>query len=218
MRKFTLMLAAILLLTTMLTACRRNVPQDTNGVITSNPTTTAAPVTTTAPPTTAAPTTVPQGQTTGATAILQTIWARFGENEKFSTYGGSIENAVTDAPGPLDMAATEELTGSYLLPADQLGSITEGASLVHMMNANIFTAVVVKVEDGDVQNLFESWRDAIQSNRWICGQPDRLLMAGIKDGYLLMSFGSADAMALFQAKLAEAVPEVQVLYNEAIVS
>lgn len=217
MRKSTRMLAAIMLLTAVLTACRSNVPQDTNGVITTSPATTAAP--TTVPPTTAAPgTTQPTGETTGSVAILEAIWARFGEEERFSTYGGSIENAVTDAPGALNMAATEELTGSYLLPADKLGGITEGASLVHMMNANIFTAVVVKLHSSDVQSLFESWRDAIQSNRWICGQPDRLLMATVGEGYLLMSFGGNDAMNLFQAKLAEAVPQVRILYNEAIVS
>ena len=217
MRKSTRMLAAIMLLTAVLTACRSNVPQDTNGVITTAPATTAAP--TTVPPTTAAPgTTQPTGETTGSVAILEAIWARFGEEERFSTYGGSIENAVTDAPGALNMAATEELTGSYLLPADKLGGITEAASLVHMMNANIFTAVVVKLQSSDVQSLFESWRDAIQSNRWICGQPDRLLMATVGEGYLLMSFGGIDAMTLFQAKLAEAVPQVRILYNEAIVS
>jgi hypothetical protein len=218
MRKITRMLAAIMLLSAVLTACRSNIPQDTNGVITTTvPATTAGPATT-MPATTVPGSSQPTGEATGSVAILEAVWARFGENEKFSTYGGSIENAVTDAPGPLNMAATEELTGSYLLPADKLGSISEGASLVHMMNANIFTAVVVKVAGGDVQPLFESWRDAIQSNRWICGQPDRLLMAVVDEGYLLMSFGGSDAMNLFQAKLAEVVPQVRILYNEAIVS
>ena len=217
MRKSTRMLAAVLLLSAALTACRSNIPQDTNGAITTTrPATTALPATTV--PVTTVPNSQPTGEATGSVALLEAIWARFGEDEKFSTYGGSIESAVTDAPGALNMAATEELTGSYLLPADKLGSITEGASLVHMMNANIFTAVAVKVEGGDVQPLFESWRDAIQANRWICGQPDRLLMASVEGEYLLMSFGSGDAMTLFQAKLAEAVPQVRILYNEAIVS
>lgn len=217
MRKSTRMLAAVLLLSAALTACRSNIPQDNNGAITTtSPATTALPATTV--PVTTVPNSQPTGEATGSVALLEAIWARFGEDEKFSTYGGSIESAVTDAPGALNMAATEELTGSYLLPADKLGSITEGASLVHMMNANIFTAVAVKVEGGDVQPLFESWRDAIQANRWICGQPDRLLMASVEGEYLLMSFGSGDAMTLFQAKLAETLPQVKILYNEAIVS
>ena len=43
-------------------------------------------------------------------------------------------------------------------------------------------------------------------------------MASVEGEYLLMSFGSGDAMTLFQAKLAEALPQVKILYNEAIVS
>ena len=214
MRKTTQIIAVILLLS-LLAGCRSNIPQDTQGSITTNPTT-EAPQTTA--PTQPASTGEPSGQSSGSVNVLKAVWNRFGEDEKFSTYGGSIENAVMDAPGALDLSVTDELTGAYLLPADKLSYVTEGASLVHMMNANIFTAVVVKVEGNQLQALFEAWRDIIQSNRWICGQPDRLLMVDVDGSHLLMSFGSNDAMDLFQGKLAEAWPAAKTLYDQAIVS
>ena len=73
-------------------------------------------------------------------------------------------------------------------------------------------------EDADLKTLQTAWRDNIQGNQWICGQPDRLLMTTVGEGYMVMAFGSTEAMELFEGKLAEVYPDAQSLYNEAIVS
>jgi len=217
MKKYTILLMVALLTVTALTGCRSNVPQDTTGSIA--PGTTVPPTTTTAPSTTI-PSTSNQGGETEATAqLLQSIWDKYADEERFAAYGGAVENSVSDAPGGLDVTNAEEMTNRYLIPQEQLTAIQEAASLVHMMNSNIFTAVAVKIGDNaDQKALQTAWRDAIQGNQWICGQPDCLLMADVGEGYMVMAFGSADAMELFAAKLEEVYPDAQSIYDEAIVS
>lgn len=193
----------------LLCGCRANVPQETNGSI--------------VPPSSDEPTgTINdnlQPVQSNAVAILEQIWGQFSQEERFACYGGSIEHAVNDAPGSLELDNIEELASKYLFPGAMLQDVKEAASLVHMMNSNIFTAMVVRLSsDGDMEMLYKQWRDAIQNNRWICGQPDRLILAQIDGDSLLMSFGSKDIMTQLQQKLAAAYPNAAVLYNEAIVS
>ena len=217
MKKLSIFLCAALLMGT-LTGCGLFRPKPT-----TEPTTTAAPTTTM--PTTAPTTTTPtQGSTNSGAAgtqsagLLSAIWELFPEEERFASYGGTVEHAVTDAPGDLDMKNTDELTAHYLIPQDRLAEVTEGASLVHMMNSNIFTAAVLKLSGQETAAAFaESWRTAIQGNRWICGQPDKLLMLELEEGHILMAFGSNDAMTAFRQRANEAYPQAKTLYEEAIV-
>ena len=212
MKKFVFTLLSVVLTVLMCSGCRANVPQDTSGNIV--PTTTTLPQQTTPTMTTAGNETRNQ-----SVEILQNIWNQYGEEDRFSCYGGEIEQSVSDAPGSLDVKNTEEMVNRYLLPEGQLASVEEGASLVHMMNSNIFTGVAVKLApSADMTGLYEAWRDAIQKNRWICGQPDRLLMADVGGTHLLMVFGSTEAVQTFSDKLGIAYPQARVLYVEAIVS
>lgn len=212
MKKFVFALLSVAFAVSAFTGCRANVPQDTNGDIV--PTTTTQPVQTTPTQTTAGNETKNQ-----SVEILQSIWNQYAEEERFASYGGDIENSIADAPGSLDVKNAEEMVNRYLLPEDHLASVDEGASLVHMMNSNIFTGVAVKMAtSADMTGLYEAWRDAIQKNRWICGQPDRLLMADVGGTHLLMVFGSTEAVQTFSDKLSAAYPQARVLYVEAIVS
>lgn len=213
MKKLTIFVMTVLLLASVLTGCRSNVPQDTTGSIAPS---TTVPHTTTVPPT---GTQGGEADTEATVQLLQSIWDKYGDDERFAAYGGAVENSVSDAPGGLDVTNAEEMTTRYLIPQEQLASVQEAASLVHMMNSNIFTGVAVKLAEGtDAKAMSAAWRDAIQSNQWICGQPDRLLMADVGEGYMVMVFGSADAIKLFSDKLTEVYPEAKVLYDEAIVS
>lgn len=192
------------LLVSMLTGCRAEPPQ----------TTTNAPSVTL--PT--GGTTLPGTSGTDSAGILTSIWDLYGENERFAVYGGTVEHAVNDAPGDLDLGNTEELTSKYLLPQAQIDNVSDGASLVHMMNNNIFTAAVFRLTSGaEGQTFAKAWRDAIHQNRWICGQPEKLLMLSIDESHILMAFGSGDAMAQFEGKAMTAFPNSKTLYSEAIV-
>ena len=152
-----------------------------------------------------------------ALEVLETVWALYGEDEKFAVIGGNMESPVDGAPGNYDMAYAENLTYNLLIPADQLASVDEAATMIHMMNANTFTGGVVHlVEDTDVAAFASTLRDAVQGNQWMCGFPETLVIAAIGGEYVLVAFGLNDAMSPFQTHLATAYPDAEILYNEAI--
>lgn len=207
MKLICVFLSLILLMGAM-AGCRR-APQET----TSQPTI-STPGATTQPSTTTQP---DSGEASDSVTVLETIWNNFGEDERFATYGGSVNHAVDNAPGKLSAQDTDELVSKYLIPQDQLGNVADGASLVHMMNSNIFTSAVLQLtEETNAESFAKAWRDAIHQNQWICGQPDELLMLEV-DGFVLMAFGSADAMSLFESKTMEAFPNARNLYSEPVV-
>ena len=172
---------------------------------------TKAPAETNAPETTAPAVTVES-----SLAVLEDIWALYGDDEKFAVIGGNMEAPEDGAPGNYDMAYAENLTWNLLVPADQLANIDQAATMIHMMNANTFTCGVVHLTGGaDAAAFAQVMRDAIQGNQWMCGFPETLVIASIGD-YVLIAFGVNDAMTPFMNHFAEAYPEVQVLVNEAI--
>lgn len=213
MKVLTLFLAVILLLGAVLAGCRGNVPQDVNGHIEPTVDSTGSTLMTEM----TMPTKPVALAETDSTKLLQNIWDRYSEEERFSVYGGAMEQAVMDAPGPLDLSMQEELSTRYLLTEDLARQVEEGASLVHLMNGNILTAVALRVH-GDQQAFAKTWRSNIRGNRWICGQPDRMILVQPEEGCLLMVFGSQDIVRTFRSRLMEVYPKTKVLYEEAIVA
>ena len=145
-----------------------------------------------------------------ALEILETVWGKFGEDEKFFAMGGDYDNMVDNAPGAVTNA--DYLAGVLLVPA---GTETlEAAGLVHGMNLNTFTAGAFKVADAAA--FAETMHEAIASNQWMCGFPDKMVIATIGGEYVVAAFGLNDAMGPFEAKFVEAYPAATVVYSEAI--
>ena len=152
-----------------------------------------------------------------ALEILENIWNAYGEDEKFAVIGGNMEAPVDGAPGNYDMAYAENLTWNLLVPADQLANVDQAATMIHMMNANTFTSGVVHMAAGaDAAAFAAAMREAVQSNRWMCGFPETLVIAVIGGEYVLVAFGVNDAMNPFMTHFAEAFPGAEILFNEAI--
>ena len=213
MKKIALLLMAAVLLG-ILSGCRVSVEPTTTAHKTTAPVMTTRPLITTPPTTTTGNT-----STTETTRILSAVWDSYGQEERFAAYGGTVEHSVADAPGALDMAAIDELTNAYLMPVERLEEVAEAASLVHMMNSNIFTGVVLQLKPtGQLRAFADDWRGVIRENRWICGQPDRLLMLAVDETHLLMAFGSNEAMDTFRTKTAAIYGQSKTLYDEPIVA
>ena len=214
MKKIILM---TLLVSALLSGCRFGGDNDTTG--TTAPSTEATQPSTqpSTQPTQESTDAQPLGQAeTKAAEILTKIWGVFGEEERFAAYGGTVEHSVSDAPGDLDMSNTEELTTRYLLPEDQLSQVTEGASLVHMMNNNIFTGVAWKLAEGaDIQTVSKAVQENFRKTQWVCGQPERMIMAEV-DGHLLMVYGAEDVVNSFRNHMTTVFPEAKVLINEVV--
>ena len=152
-----------------------------------------------------------------ALEILETVWASYAEEEKFSIIGGNIEANIMDAPGSYDLTYAENMTYNLLVPSERIADITDAASMIHMMNANTFTCGAFVLAEGVTAADFgAAMRDAIQGNQWMCGFPDELLVANIGDSHVVVAFGITDAMAPFASHLAEAYPQMQIMYSETI--
>ena len=163
------------------------------------------------------------GQTTTTTAvdkpesaleILETVWNKFGDEEKFYAMGGDMNNLVENAPGKYSLE-DEGLTATLLVPADQVANIDDAASLTHGMMLNNFTCGVYHVKT-DAKAFADAMYQVISTNPWICGMPEKLMVAVIGGEYVLAAFGIEDAINPFETKLKEAYPGVDMKYNEAI--
>ena len=151
-----------------------------------------------------------------ALEILETVWAKYADEEKFPIVGGNIEANIMDAPGAVDMAYAGHLNYNLLVPEDKTANVEEAASMIHMMNANTFTCGVFKLTGTTAADFGAVMHDAVQNNQWMCGFPDKLLIGSFGDGYVLVAFGVNDAMTPFETHLAAAYPGMQTLYSEAI--
>lgn len=152
-----------------------------------------------------------------AVEVLETIWNAYGDDEKFPVIGGNIEDAVDGAPGNYNMAYAENLTYNLIVPAELIPAVDEAASMVHMMNANTFTAGVLHLVDGtNVAEFAEAMCNAINTNPWMCGFPEHMVIAVIDGSYVLVSFGVNDAMTPFKAHLNEVYANAEIVYDEAL--
>ena len=198
MKKFVVMMMIAVLLLSCMAGCGKTETE-----------TTAPAVTETTAPAVRLP--------ASALEILENVWADYADDEKFAIIGGNIEANIMDAPGNYDMAYAENLAWNLLVPADQIGNVTEAASMIHMMNANNFTCGVFKLAEGVTAADFgATMQQAVQGNQWMCGFPETLLIRSFGDTYVLVAFGINDAMTPFESHLSAVYPDAETLYNESI--
>lgn len=189
MKKFTVIALAFAMVLTMFAGCGKTAPAET----------------------------VPaQEMPASALEILETVWADYAEEEKFSIIGGNIEANIMDAPGSYDMTYAENMTYNLLVPTDKIANVEDAASMIHMMNANTFTCGVFKLTGITAADFGAAMQQAIQNNQWMCGFPDRLLIQSFGDAYVVAAFGVNDAMTSFETHMKEVYPGFETLYSETI--
>lgn len=190
MKKFTVIALALAMMLTMFAGCGKAEPAET----------------------------VPAQELPGsALEILETVWAKYEDAEKFPVIGGNIEANIMDAPGSYDLTYAENMTWNLLVPADRIADVAEAASMIHMMNANSFTCGVFKLAEGVTAADFgAAMKDAVLNNMWMCGFPETLLIRNFGDSYVLVAFGVNDAMTPFEKHLTEAYPGMETIANEPI--
>lgn len=153
--------------------------------------------------------------------VLETVWGLYGDDEKFPIYGGNpkenYEETVMDKPAVYDLA-DENISFNLLIPADQVANVDDVASMTHAMMANNFNAAVYHLTDGtDVQAFCETMYQAVSGNMWICGMPDRVIVAAISTEYVLVVYGVNDAINPFEQHFGTAYPDAVIAYNESLV-
>jgi len=152
-----------------------------------------------------------------ALEILENVWALYGDDEKFFAMGGDFSNPVDNAPGNYSLEDVEMFSYQLYVPAEQVANVDQAASLIHAMNTNTFTSGVFHMAQGaDAKAFAAAVRDNVQNAQWMCGFPEKLIVAVIGGEYVLMVFGLNDAVNPFETKLGTAYPDAEILYNEAI--
>ena len=150
----------------------------------------------------------------GASTVLTNIWNGVAEDSKFFAMGGDFNNMVDGAPGVYSLE-DEGLTSTLLIPAEQIANVDEAASLVHAMMLNNFTAGMFHVT-GDVAAFADAMHTAISNNPWMCGMPEKMIIAVIDGEYVLACFGINDAVGPFETALGTVYADAEIKYNEAI--
>ena len=149
-------------------------------------------------------------------ALLTKVWDSYTDDEKFPAAGGDYETSVDDAPGAFDPSNADNLNFLLTVPTEDASLIDDAASLMHMMNANTFTCGALRVKNGDdAAKLAEDLRDAIQNKQWMCGFPDKLVIATLGN-YVVSVYGDEELVNTFRDKLLAAYSDASVVYDEAI--
>ena len=149
-----------------------------------------------------------------AVQILEDVWAAY-DDEKFAIAGGDYENMVMDAPGAVNVSDGETLDALLGFPAASAGLIDDGASMMHMMNQNTFTAGVYHVTKADdVQAVADAVKENIMNRQWMCGFPDDLVVYSVGTNYVAAVFGAEDIVDNFEESLEGYYASTKILYDE----
>lgn len=172
-------------------------------------------------------TTAPAAQLPGsALEIAETIWGSYKEEDKFAIYGGNSEYhfeqmekdetyQMPSAPGVYDMTYAENLANAMAIPAADMGNVAAAATMTHAMNANSFSCGVFELKEGtDAKAFAENAKNGIANNQWMCGAPEKLVIAAFGEKYVLVAFGGEAAMTPFQGYLTAAYADAELLYTE----
>ncbi|MDE5908167.1 MAG: hypothetical protein K2H52_05425 [Lachnospiraceae bacterium] len=158
-----------------------------------------------------------ESEYTDSLEVLNEVVKAYSEDELFAMYGGNQENAVMDAPGEFDISKTEELEYTYGLPKEQLSNIEDGATMVHLMNANTFTGAAYRLKEGVDMNAFaDSVKAGILEKQWVCGQPDTLLIIDVDGRYVITAYGAAELMEVFKNNALSVLGNAQVMIEDPI--
>ena len=126
-------------------------------------------------------------------SVIEAIWGKYAEDEKFPCGGGDSENMDFEGPAAFDITKTDELDGTLGLPAELAGSLESAASFMHMMNANTFTGACYEVKEGtDVAAFAETLKTNILARQWMCGIPETLVIIDIDGEFVISAFGADD--------------------------
>lgn len=149
-----------------------------------------------------------------ATALLEQAWGKYAEDEKFAIMGGDYDSNVADAPAKFNHENAEYMDSMLAIPADSAAMVDDAASMIHMMNANTFTAGAFHLADLNNEEAFvNAAKESILNRQWICGFPEKMVIISDGSGYVVTAFGNGEAVDTFKAKLVDMGGTVSVEEN-----
>lgn len=149
-------------------------------------------------------------------AILSNTFSTFAEEMRFPIGGGDYSNMTMDVPGAVNVTDTDSLDGLYGMPASAAAYIDEAAGMMHMMNANTFTAACYHlINAADMSTIVGELKTSIMNRQWMCGFPDTLIIVQVGADCVVSAFGNAELIEYFKTQLC-AVYGCSVLVEESL--
>lgn len=138
------------------------------------------------------PDAAPEAAIGSAEELLNNVWDKVSEDQKFPAMGGDFENSKDGMAGAFSMENMDAVTSNLHISAETAASVSEIASLIHLMNANTFTAAALKLNDGvNAEDVVNAVKADIESTQWMCGFPEYLVVYTVGD-YVVYAFGAED--------------------------
>lgn len=145
------------------------------------------------------------------------------EEAQLFVAGGNINNFETtsmDGPAKFVPLADEDYDANLGYPAADVAKIDDAASMFNMMNANMFTCYAVHFANGDdVDAMVETLKTNILARQWICGAPEKLVIAKVPGNYLVVVWGVVQSGGIvdpFAASFASSVEGTEIVAEENI--
>ncbi len=149
-----------------------------------------------------------------AEELLTRIWDNVDENDRFDIGGGDSQNITMDVPGTFDITNGEELDVTLAFPMSHMDNIDDAASIVHMMNANTFTAAAYHLKNGTSADTFaEDFKETVKNREWAVGFPECFTVIEA-DGYVITLFGGKDQVETFTESTEKTVSDARVIVTE----
>lgn len=164
-----------------------------------------------------APAAEPVEALTAIKAVVSAYNTKYeGTDFQLPIMGGGYEVQNWEGPDAVPTTDVAFLTQQLLVPEAEVGSISAAASAMHAMNTNTFCAGAFNLAEGADYGAFATAvRGAVQGNRWMCGFPEKLVIANVGD-CLIVAYGNGQIIDNFNAVIGETYSAATVLYNEAI--
>ncbi len=110
--------------------------------------------------------------------------------------GGNPYNFETTNPeGPAKFVALEDADYDANLgyPTADISKQDDAASMFNMMNMNVFNCYAVHfTNSADVDAMATAIKDNILARQWICGAPEKLVIAKMPGDYLVVVWGAVE--------------------------
>ena len=189
MKKIIALALALVMLTMSFVACTGNGDETTEA-----PETTETPVVETTTPETEA-VVLPY---TNAIELLNIIFEKYNaaqatDDTKLWVCGGNINNFDTcnpEGPAAFVPVDNEDYNQNLGIPAAEADKIASAASMFNMMNPNTFNCFTVQLKDGtDVDAFVSTLKDSILARQWICGSPEKLVIAKAPGNCIIAVWG-----------------------------
>lgn len=153
-----------------------------------------------------------------AVDVLAAVVETYSDEQKFPIGGGDSENMVMDAPGKVDISKTEELDISLGLPDSQTANIDDAASMIHMMNTNIFTGAAYHLaDDTDLTAFADAVKENIMAKHWLCGMPDTLIIISVPGQYVVTAYGYNEIIETFKSNALSSLDGSKIILEEPII-